>query len=82
VRHQHVLNGVVIHDLAIGLRVVDGREVAVNQRIMGHCHGKAHQRASANVSLDHLQDRGERRSVGLEVLDVKVLIVVNAPIEV
>src|SRR4030095_16432046 len=78
VRHQHVLDGVVIHDLAIGLRVVNGREVTINQWIMGHCNGEAHQRASANVRIHHLQDRAHRRTVGLEVLDMKVLIVVKA----
>ena len=77
-RHQHVLNRVVVDDLPIGLRVVRGSKVAVDERIVAHGGGKAHQHAAAHMTVHHLRDIRQPGTVRLEVLNMKMLIVIEA----
>ena len=64
-----------IHHLAIRLGVIDGREISVDERVMGDGQGEAHQCRPTHVMLRHLQDFRYWRTISLEVLDVEILVV-------
>src|SRR5262245_3580049 len=73
---QHVLKSVVVEGLRVGLSVVDGGEVTVDQRIVGDGYGKSHHRATAYVAVHHAKNVGSARAICLEILDMEMGVVI------
>src|SRR2546422_4890341 len=61
--HQDVLNGVVVHHLPIGLRVVDGCKIPIDERVVGYSDCKTHESGTTHVVVHYLQNISEWRTV-------------------